>query len=1106
MTFERIALKIMLTTRTGYKPALGSILAVMLALGAPATARAQEKPPAPPPTEKAAQGAAQTDHSKAGRQRRNSRNRSTQPAQQGATLHVIPVSQAPGSLAVPSGQAVKLGPDGKPLPAGPDGKPLVVGPDGKSAFPGPGGPPPGGTGSSIFNSLGGGRRSFDGSPSGGGGLVSMDFRGSDINNVLEFFSMAAGWQIIPDPTLSGPVTIISPKQLTIDQAFQVLQSVLQIRGFSGQLETHGSTQILKIVGLDRAVAGGAKDLFAQKLDENGKPLPPDQQPKPNPDTLRNQVITQVFPIENVDAGTLSRELTPLINKGASIIGSAGTNALIVTDTAMNVQRVGELIQVLDKAASNNEIKRFALTHADATEVANAINTLFRQLYSRGRGGNPNQQGQPNQGGGAVQFQPGGGQPGQPGQPGGVGDPQRAAIVAVADTRSNSVLVVASKDNLVRVEALIKDLDDPEATALSTYIRKMQYADALDVADTINSMLSGTVPGRSNNQGASFQQRVFGGGGFGGFGGGGGQSTAGSVQSTDPFAKVVGNARTNSLLITATKEKMDRIDELIKDLDVPVTVETTTFVVPLKNVQAQDLAYTLGQAFGTSQNSNNPFGGGGFGNIFGFGGNNRNSNGLNQRQPIQRRQGQSSRSVPIGSQSRAIAPQNGAAMDQNGYHGTMTPGGFVPDAQTASQDSDITRGQFFFGGRGGFGGGGQMNTPQFGRGAGGSYVNLLQLRQNVGVVPDINSNALVITTTPDNMRAIQQIIDSLDIIPRQVMIEVIIAEASLDATQKLGFQFDVKGVGKLLGTAITHGGASNFALGAGATVAQNIAGPLNPGGQYGVQALNGNFNGLLQALATDNRVHILSTPKIFTSNNQQAEIDVTQNIPIVAQNAGFGFGTSNSVTFLPVGITVNVTPRITKDGLVTMDIVASDTELLGFDTLQTGTDANGRPIFSTAPRTSDRTTDTSVSAKDGEIIALGGLMRDNKTVDTNKVPLLGDIPILGALFRSRTITKSKTELMIFLVPHVVDSEAQNRKLVQEQAKKIMKDVPELTKEFPNLKPKNGEGAGEPGKPDAGAKPNEGENKSAKPADASKPKQIEPDRSKAPDPDNPKPSKS
>jgi general secretion pathway protein D len=380
---------------------------------------------------------------------------------------------------------------------------------------------------------------------------------------------------------------------------------------------------------------------------------------------------------------------------------------------------------------------------------------------------------------------------------------------------------------------------------------------------------------------------------------------------------------------------------------------------------------------------------------------------------------------------------------------MTAQGFVPDPVQNPEDDDPTR-QFFFQGGGGFRGG-QMQTPLYGRGQTGSFVNLLQLRQNVGVIPDLGSNSLIITTTPDNMQALRDIIAQLDIVPRQVMIEVIIAEATLDATQKLGFQFDAQGVGKFLGTSINQSGSSNFPVGGGGTTSGNIATPLSPGAQFGVQAINGAFNALVQAIATDDRFNVLSTPKVFTSNNQQAEILVVTQVPYVTNQFTSQFGASNAFDFIPVGITLNVTPRITSDGLVTIDVVSTASDLLGFDIVASGTDASGRRVDTLAPRTTERTTDTSVSVRNGEIVALGGLMRDQSTKQVSKIPLLGDIPILGHLFRSTRTTKNKTELMIFMIPHVIEGDAQNRAVVGEQSKSIIQKFPDLKKQQPALDP-------------------------------------------------------
>ncbi|HXG23413.1 MAG TPA: secretin N-terminal domain-containing protein, partial [Chthonomonadales bacterium] len=570
--------------------------------------------------------------------------------------------------------------------------------------------------------------------------------------------------------------------------------------------------------------------------------------------------------------------------------------------------------------------------------------------------------------------------------------------------------------------------------------------------TINTILSGSVPQQpGRTQGASFRQRVFGSSDFAQ--GATGQQT---VTSTDPFAKVVANARTNSLIVTATEERMKVIEQLIAELDVEVPVESTTFVIPLKNAQAEDVAYVLSQAFGTGQafGMQSPFGGFFF-NPF------AQQQRSQRRQPIQRRQGQQQRTNPFGRGTSitlpggraTTGPANGA-VSPDGVHGTLTPVGFIPDGET--EDEDPTR-QFTFGGRGQFGAQ-RRETPLQGRGQSGNFVNFLQLLQNVGVVADPASNSLIITTTPDNLEALKQIIASLDIVPRQVMIEVIIAEASLDTAQKLGFQFDAKGIGKFLGTEINQSGSSNFPLGSAGSTTGNINNPINPGAQYGIQAINGKFNALLQALASDNRVRILSTPKVFTSNNQQAVIEITTDIPYVTSSftGGLNIGSNVSYDFLPVGVQLNVTPRITNDGLVTIDVVATASELLGFDTLTSVVDAEGRTTNIQAPRTAVRTTDTSVTVRTGEIVALGGLMRESSTFTTNKVPILGDLPIIGSLFRNTAKTTNKTELMIFMVPHVVDGAEQSKAVTQEQSQRIRKLFPDLGKQHPDLAlPKPGE---------------------------------------------------
>ncbi len=855
-------------------------------------------------------------------------------------------------------------------------------------------------------------------------MITFNYIGSDIVNVLKFYSQASGLTIASDPSLSGQVTIINPKQVTIDDAFKILQSVLAVRGFTAVQNGN----VLSIVPFE--LARTSTSILNPGVNQDGETKV----------DSRNQFMTQVIPLENVDADSLSRELAPLISKGASLIGSNGSNALILTDNASNVQKFLLMVEALDKKSNQTELKTYPLRRAEASAIADIINNLYKQITTRGRSGQP----QPGQ-----QFQPP--QPGQP-QPGG---PSRPAVVAVADVRTNSVIVVASSDTQDRIATdIISRLDDDDTNTLATKIVKIKYADAVQVANLVSNVLTNshagsTASGQSGQ--SSFQQRTF-----GGFDFGGGQQQQQTASSADPFGKVVADPRTNSILITASTDRMKMIENLIDQLDKDVPVEPTTFVFPLKNAQADDVAYALGQAFGTG-NSN-----GGNNSYYNFGGGG-NGNSNSKRQPIQRRLSATSNPNPFGrSASRRglpPGPPNAPGTDGSnavpgsdtaapeGVAGIMTQDGFVPAEDVNGTDSSGNKkptrqfGRYY----GGYGYGnntrslGQSGGPQFGRGREGGYANLLQLQNNVFVTASPNGDNLIVTTTPDNYEAVRQIIESLDVVARQVLIEVVVAEVTLDTDQKLGFTLS-GALKNLLGGTNTANGQINLQAPNSGTSFD----PLAAGTQFVLS--NSNYTALLQAISADSKVKVLATPRVFTSNNQQAEIDIVTQIPYITGQTSGGFSSlvSTNVTYLPVGFQLTVTPRITRQGLVTIDVLQDATDLLRYQTLGVGSNANPYPV------TNDRTTDTSVTIQDGETVVIGGLIRDNRTLNTNKIPILGDIPILGQFFRSREISRSKTELMIFMTPHVVNSVAEARELSKIQAMPLVKQLPDLGKQHPNLK--------------------------------------------------------
>src|SRR5579872_832872 len=772
---------------------------------------------------------------------------------------------------------------------------------------------------------------------------------------------------------------------------------------------------------------------------------------------RDQVMTQIIPLENVDANQMAKDLLPLVGSQASIIGSAGTNSLIVTDTASSVKRIIALITALDKSSSRTELKVYPLRHADATTVAQTISDLYKQISPR-----------------ADTQQAGAGrqQPFVPQQPG--GQPQggvnaRPAVIATADTRTNSVLVVASPDNQEQIARdIISRLDDDDS-ALETKIIKVKYSDAQSVANLVNTVLSnqhGTT--QSQNGGG------FGGGRFGGFnpfgfggGGGGNNQTQQIVPSTDPFGQVSADPRTNSLFVTANAERMARIEDLVRQIDIEVPIESTTFIVPLKKAKAEDVAYALSQAFGTTQsggaNQQNPF-------LSLIGGNNSGQrpgqNSTNARQGARTGGGSSSlpglngrntRNAPPppnapdgGDEGDPGAQANGGSAVPQGVPGVMTDHGFVPTDSTDtanSKEGQPTR-QIF----GGFGGGqrrqgvGQTTQPQYGRGSTGQYSNLLQLQNNVFVTPSPDGTSLIVTTTPDNYQTLQKLIEQLDVVPQQVMIEVIVAEVTLDTDQKFGFNLSGM-LFKMFGANNNSTGQLSVpAPGFGPTTAINAT---QTGAQF---LLNGtNYSAILQALNADNKVRVMSTPRIFTSNAQQATIDINTYVPYINGQTtngavtGTGAFVSTNVTYLPIGVTITVTPRITRDGRVTMDLTQDLSDLIQFDQLNTGQGTI------TAPRYNNRHEDTSVTVHDGQTVVVGGLQRDSGTLTTSKVPLIGDIPLIGQFFRSREKAHNKVELVFFVTPHIVDTDSDAQVITKTVGAPLVRQMPDIGKAHPQLIP-------------------------------------------------------
>lgn len=293
--------------------------------------------------------------------------------------------------------------------------------------------------------------------------------------------------------------------------------------------------------------------------------------------------------------------------------------------------------------------------------------------------------------------------------------------------------------------------------------------------------------------------------------------------------------------------------------------------------------------------------------------------------------------------------------------------------------------------------------------------------------DESSNTLVITAAPDIYRSLESVIRKLDVRRAQVMVEAIIAEISANKTNELGIQWF--GDGSQSGLAPV--GATNFGspsiaqVGSAAAAAKSGSTTTDPssllgaGLTLGLGRLNSdtfNFGVLLRALAGTSAANLLSTPNIVTMDNEEAEIFVGQevSVPTGSFTQTSSSSTNPFTTFKSkqVGIRLKVKPQINEGDAIKLDIEQT------VDAITSG-DAGTAGLV-----TSQRTIKTSVMVEDSEIIALGGLIADDEQNSVQKVPLLGDIPLLGALFRYKRVVKDKKNLMVFLHPIILRDAATN----------------------------------------------------------------------------------
>jgi general secretion pathway protein D len=297
--------------------------------------------------------------------------------------------------------------------------------------------------------------------------------------------------------------------------------------------------------------------------------------------------------------------------------------------------------------------------------------------------------------------------------------------------------------------------------------------------------------------------------------------------------------------------------------------------------------------------------------------------------------------------------------------------------------------------------------------------------DVTILPDPDTNSLIIRTSPRNYPAIMALINKLDLFPQQVLIEVLIVDLSIDESSAAGLELAIQGSA---GSTDIAGGISSSSAKASAlgTSIGTATASFLQGGSFFIGDPD-KIIAQLQLFASDSKTNVLANPILVTSDNKAANISITDEIPIVQEAntpSGGGAIVTSTVEFRSVGIKLDITPKINSENFINLKISQ--------EISSRGADVGTQPSFNT------RQVNTEVVLKDNQVLVMGGLMRTDTTDTVSGVPVLKDIPYIGGLFGSESTSLKKTELMIFITPHVI-SNSDDSEFVTKQFKKRLNNL-------------------------------------------------------------------
>ena len=419
----------------------------------------------------------------------------------------------------------------------------------------------------------------------------LNFQDVPLQSVLEYMSEAAGFIILGDTKVRGDVTILSKQPLNREEAVDLLDTILNEKGYTAIRRG----RILKIVEKDKALI---EDIPVKSGAD------PEDIPK------KDVMVTQIIPIRFGNAGQLIENISELLPDYATISANDGSNAIILTDTQTNIRRIAEIVSALDTSISSiSEIRVFPLVYADAKQLADVIKGLFqssssgssRSSSSRGSSSGIAEMMRARFGGGSSSSRSSGssGRSSRSGSSAALAAASR--VVAISEERTNSLVVSAPSDVLPTIEQLVKEMDRTIEDVTEIQVFKLQNADAYEMAEVLTNLFSDKDEIESSRGGYRF--------------GSWGRSSSSSSRSRSSSSgnstermlqqkKVVAVAdpRTNSVIVSATAELMKQIALMVERLDDNKAKRQKVYTYSLQNADVEGVSEILRNMF-EQQNGN-----------------------------------------------------------------------------------------------------------------------------------------------------------------------------------------------------------------------------------------------------------------------------------------------------------------------------------------------------------------------------------------------------------------------------------------------------------------------------------------------------------------------